>query len=188
MIDIIKKYWSVYGGFTALFKSSYFYVAFLVACILYPAWSKSGWWGDVLSLLPNLLGFSLGGLAILLAVGDDGFKKLIAGGSEGSKPSPYMEACTAFVHFIFLQILAILIALLAKTYGVILPKIFCKEALLLLSFFGYFIFIYSIFCTLAAVFAVFRVADWFDSYITEFNSMNKKKGEVKDESKDERHH
>lgn len=174
MIDIIKRYWSIYGGFTALFKSSYFYLALIFTVILYPAWSKSGWWADVLSLLPNLLGFSLGGLAILLAVGDDGFKKLIAGSGENSGPSPYMEACTAFVHFIFLQIIAILIALLAKTYGNILPGVWSKTLLLAMSYVGYFIFIYSIFCTLAAVFAVFRVADWFDEYITKFNSFNNK--------------
>ncbi|MEX9950476.1 hypothetical protein AB7X11_18420 [Providencia alcalifaciens] len=179
MIDVIKRYWSIYGGFSALFKSSYFYLALIFTAILYPAWSKSGWWGDILSLLPNLLGFSLGGLAILLAVGDDGFKKLIAGSGNNSNPSPYMAACTAFVHFIFLQIIAILIALLAKTYGTILPGLWYKPVLLMLSYFGYFIFIYSVFCTLAAVFAVFRVADWFDEYITVFNSNNKDKDKDK---------
>ncbi|MDX4947173.1 hypothetical protein [Providencia manganoxydans] len=168
MIEIIRKYWSIYGGFSALFKSGYFWWAICITGILFPAWLHAGWWNDVLSLLPNLLGFSLGGFAILLAVGDDGFKKLIAG-SENSESSPYMDACTAFVHFIFLQIIAILLSLIAKNYYSVIPACIPKEILILLSAIGYFFFIYSIFCAMAAVFAVFRVADWFDAYISKIN-------------------
>ncbi|UNH31845.1 hypothetical protein [Moellerella wisconsensis] len=172
MIKIIRKYWSIYGGFSALFRSSYFWLGLATTALLFPAWSKQGWWGDVLSLLPNLLGFSLGGFAILLAVGDDGFKKLIAG-TENGESSPYMDACTAFVHFIFLQIIALLIALIAKAYSSILPEYLPKVSLVTMSAIGYFIFIYSIYCTLAAVFAIFRVADWFDNYITKLNDSKK---------------
>lgn len=172
MIKIIRKYWSIYGGFSALLRSSYFWLGLVTTALLFPAWSKQGWWSDVLSLLPNLLGFSLGGFAILLAVGDDGFKKLIAG-TENGESSPYMDACTAFVHFIFLQVIALLIALVAKTYSSILPGCLPKVSLVTMSAIGYFIFIYSIYCTLAAVFAIFRVADWFDNYITNLNDSKK---------------
>ncbi len=43
--------------------------------ILYPSWSHKGWWNDILSLMPNLLGFSLGGFAMWIAIGDEAFKK-----------------------------------------------------------------------------------------------------------------
>lgn len=84
-----------------------------------------------------------------------------------------MDACTAFVHFIFLQIIALLIALIAKAYSSILPEYLPKVSLVTMSAIGYFIFIYSIYCTLAAVFAIFRVADWFDNYITKLNDSKK---------------
>ena len=84
-----------------------------------------------------------------------------------------MEVNAAFVHFIFLQILSILIGLIAKSYCVILLGefsflkqygliyIICLKAV---SGLGYFIFVYAIFSALAAVFAIFRVSKWYDQY------------------------
>lgn len=53
---------------------SLFLVCFLMTVILYPSWSHQGWWNDILSLMPNLLGFSLGGFAMWIAIGDEAFK------------------------------------------------------------------------------------------------------------------
>lgn len=162
----------MYGGWRALLKSRYLHISALITIILYPTWSHVGWWDDVLSLMPNLLGFSLGGFAMWIAIGDDKFRALISG-AKGNKTSPYMEVNAAFVHFIFLQILSILIGLIAKSYSSIVVRemesIKSSDFIYIViikgvSGLGYLIFIYAVLSALAAVFAIFRVSKWYDQY------------------------
>ncbi|HCI2984600.1 TPA: hypothetical protein NOU94_004375, partial [Salmonella enterica] len=91
----MARYWKIYGGAGAVFKSRYFWCAFFMTVILYPSWSHQGWWNDILSLMPNLLGFSLGGFAMWIAIGDEAFKKIITGDEESENGeveySPYMS-------------------------------------------------------------------------------------------------
>ena len=178
-ISAFARYWKVYGGFQAVFTSRYFWCAFLMTLILYQSWTHSGWWNDILSLMPNLLGFSLGGFAMWIAIGDDKFKRIISGDEINEhgelEYSPYMTVNSTFVHFILLQLLAIVFALLTKSYSSILSNsafmyyylgMYYKYLLFLMSFIAYFIFIYSLFSAIAAVMAIFRVSSWFNEYIT----------------------
>ena len=119
---ILSRYWRAYGGITALFKSPYLWLSVVITIFLFPHWSKPEWWDDVLSIMPNLLGFSLGGYAMWIAIGDDDFRKLISGEDEDGKPSPYMEVNAAFVHFVVLQMLSMIFALFAKAYFFELPQ------------------------------------------------------------------
>ncbi|HAU4370685.1 TPA: hypothetical protein F6W26_24720 [Citrobacter amalonaticus] len=175
----LARYWKIYGGAGAIFKSCYFWSALLMTVILYPSWSHKGWWDDILSLMPNLLGFSLGGFAMWIAIGDEAFKKIITGDEINEKgeveSSPYMSVNATFVHFILLQLLTIITALITKAYSSILIDnafmyyyigISYKYILLGFSFFAYFIFIYSVFSALAAVLAIFRVSSWYDKFMT----------------------
>ncbi len=175
----LARYWKVYGGAEAIFKSRYFWCAFVMTVILYPSWSHQGWWNDILSLMPNLLGFSLGGFAMWIAIGDEAFKKIITGDEVDKNGeveySPYMSVNATFVHFILLQLLTIITALLTKAYASVLINngffyfylgIGYKYILLTLSFFAYFIFMYSIFSALAAVLAIFRVSSWYNTFMT----------------------
>jgi hypothetical protein len=143
---------------------------------MFGTWSEPGWWQDPLSVLPNLIGFTLGGYAILFAIGDDDFKSLIAGAAKEKEVSPFMGVSSAFVHFLLLQISALTIALLAKSHPIgqmLSPRtIFLigeslwpdamSHARALFWFFGYLIFIYAILAGLAAVFSVFRMARMYD--------------------------
>ncbi|WP_179121742.1 hypothetical protein [Salmonella enterica] len=43
----LARYWKIYGGAGAVFKSRYFWCAFLMTVILYPSWSHQGWWNDI---------------------------------------------------------------------------------------------------------------------------------------------
>ena len=88
--NIFSRYWHAYGGFSALMTSYYFWISILISCLLYPFWSREGWWDDVLGIMPDLVGFSLGGFAMWIAIGDDSFRQLISGVNEDGTPSPYM--------------------------------------------------------------------------------------------------
>ena len=169
--DIGAIYWRSYGGFEALFSSPYLRAAIIISLMLYPHWSQPNWWDDVLSIMPNLLGFSLGGFAMWIAIGDDDFRKLISGEITDDEPSPYMEVNAAFVHFVILQMLAILCSLFAKAYYFPLPPDhfilgFFGDSFFTLcligNFFGYVIFIYALLSAVAATLALLRVTSWYD--------------------------
>jgi len=174
--NVVSKYWNAYGGFKALVKSPYLWTALILTAFLFPHWSNSNWWDDVLSIMPNLLGFSLGGYAMWIAIGDDNFRKLISGESQKGETSPYMEVNAAFVHFILLQMLSIILSLIAKAYYFIWSD---KLSILqdyntiigvitfLGYFFSYFIFIYALLSAVAATLALLSVSSWYDMYQTE---------------------
>jgi hypothetical protein len=170
----LGKYWYAYGGFTALIKSKYFWFSIAYTLILFRSWAVGNqWWNDVLSIVPGLLGFSLGGFAIWVAIGDDKFRSLIVGSEDPKEPSPFMEINATFAHFIVVQIIAIFLALFAKSYffsyqetreimnflGEWAWVIYISK---LLYFICYFFFIYAIASGLATVFALFSVSSWYD--------------------------
>jgi len=167
-----KRYWHAYGGSLALVKSLYLWSALALTLVLYPAWSQPGWWSDVISIMPNLLGFSLGGYALWMSIGDDNFKNLIIRNGDKNRPSPYMQVNATFAHFIMLQLFALLTALTAKTFYFTLAEsnpfypltqtagfqFFCVAGYAI----GYFLFIYALLSALAATLALFRVSSWYD--------------------------
>lgn len=98
--------------------------------------------------------------------------------------SPYMSVNATFVHFILLQLLTIITALVTKAYSSILINnafmyyylgVAYRYVLLTFSFFAYFIFIYSVFSALAAVFAIFRVSSWYNTFMTLRNKQDNAK-------------
>jgi len=178
--NILARYWRAYGGLTAIMKSIYFWSAIFLTALLYPAWMEADWWDDVLAIMPSLLGFSLGGFAMWVAIGDEKFKRLIAGEDkpeEGEKAeaSPFMQANATFAHFILLQLLSILLALIAKSYNFVPPSdhwlllVFGENlrVFTLVSYASaYFVFLYALMTAFAAVLALFRVSSWYDDMHT----------------------
>lgn len=196
--NIIAIYWRSYGGLKALLSSPYFYTAIALSVMLYPQWSQPNWWDLVLSIMPNLLGFSLGGFAMWIAIGDDDFRKLISGEDDDGKPSPYMEVNAAFVHFVILQMLALLCALFAKAYYFVLSPenpilqilgdnfyVICMFG----NFIGYTIFIYALLSAIAATFALLHVTSWYDAAQTQrIKNTQKKKLLPKRSSNNKKNH
>lgn len=173
---IFRAYWKGYGGWGALLGSPYLHVSILLTVLMKGTWGAGEWWNDPLSILPNLIGFTLGGYAILMAFGDDEFRKLIAGTDSPEKSSPFIGVNVAFVHFIMLQIAALLFALMAKAHplSTFFPELqgYISDCGALVAarekagsafrFFGYLLFIYAMFSAIAAVISIFRVARWYD--------------------------
>lgn len=181
---LFSRYWKAYGGFKALLTSQYFWLSFFITLALFPHWTQPNWWEDVLSIMPNLLGFSLGGYAMWIAIGDDDFRQLISGEDEDGEPSPYMEMNAAFVHFIILQLLSMILAIFAKAYFFPLPEghiLFeflggwFKYLCLTGYFISYFVFIYALLSAVAATFALLRVSSWYDMQQTSRLNAEKEK-------------
>ena len=159
VFDIFGIYWQAYGGWQALFRSFYLHVAVLCSAICYPIWMNkidTNWYEVPISIIPNLLGFTLGGYAILLAFGSEKFIKMIAGPEPDGSASPYMEINAAFIHFLIVQSLSLLVGIIGMVWEL---KDFVS------GFLGFTLFLYVLTTLVAACMAVFRVAGWFDKHM-----------------------
>lgn len=176
---IFKRYWLAYGGFNALRRSFYLHAALALLVLTFKTWmeptcqaggSCSAWWDQSLSILPNLLGFTLGGFAIFIGFGDEKFKNQLASPEKDpSKPTIYLSLCATFVHFITVQVLALIVAVLAKSWWFyaawmdpvrnVLPWMNGMAGAL-----GYGLFLYALTSVLAATMHVFRIATMYESH------------------------
>lgn len=167
VLEIIGRYWRIYGGWKSFLKSPYLHISFLLLAATYPFWTREDWWDQAISILPNLLGFTLGGFALLLGFGDEKFRSLLASKREDEPSSVYASLCATFVHFIFMQMLALIFAIVTKAlqFDARIPPCiegFFSSAMLVAYGMGYGLFIYSLLCLLAATFAIFRAATWYE--------------------------
>lgn len=151
--EIFAAYWSAYGGLNELAQSAYLQFAIVLTIVLYPRWSGDDWPSDVLTIVPSILGFSLGGYAMLLAFGDRAFLRLLAEPIENRKTSFFVELNASFVHFIILQTISIILALVGITYVGLIKHV----AFIIFSGVSYLMFLYALTAAVAATMAVFRV-------------------------------
>ncbi|MBU1215252.1 MAG: hypothetical protein KKF58_01070 [Gammaproteobacteria bacterium] len=177
VLDIFRRYWNIYGGWRALIASPYVHLSILLCAVSVGFWWNNDWWNQSISVLPNLLGFTLGGFAVFLGFGDEKFKALIAGKPDGEseRHSPYLGFSVTYLHFVLVQIVALLWAVLANathfpTPECLMPiKGFLQIADKVSSGIGYWLFLYSICAAVAAAIGIFRVASMFDKYQTHMN-------------------
>ena len=174
--DIFKVYWSSYGGWVALACSPYLHAALLLLALTFPQWSGIGcgskcglWWEQSISVLPNLLGFTLGGFAMFMGLGDEKFRALLAEDDEekdengNSKPNSYLILCSTFVHFIVVQAAALIVALIIKAWYFYTPFVDpIRPIIPVLNFMssalGYGLFLYALMSLVAATMHIFRIA------------------------------
>lgn len=175
---LVAEYWQTYGGARELFKSPFLYFALLLVPLTAGIWSKEGWWEDVLSILPNLMGISLAAFTLFLGAGSEKFRMVIAGSDSddvksGEKPlpSPFVKTASVFLHFLIVQFIAIILAFIAKSLYELPPMRwfvpFNDVATWLFWGGAFFAFLYALSVVLAASFAVFEIVGWFDLYVTE---------------------
>jgi hypothetical protein len=66
--------------------------------------------GLTISIIPNLLGFTVGALAIILAFSSSSLFSILA--EDGNSKSLFMKVIANFLHFITIQVITILTAIL----------------------------------------------------------------------------
>jgi hypothetical protein len=152
-IKSFNTYWNNYGGFNAIWASPYFKISLLLSAIINTFGSYDKWFDLPLSILPNLLGFSIGAYAVVLVLGNGDFWKFIA---EYSKDNLFMNINSSFIHFIFVQVTAILFALLSK--GLSLEHYIA-------SFFGILLLIYAILTAFAASMAILELSKHYQNFL-----------------------
>ncbi len=171
VIDLFAAYFLAYGGFRAVVRSPYAHAAVLISAITTPIWTMPGWWDLPLSILPNLIGFTLSGYAVMMTLGNQRLRTEMTR-PISDRPSAFMATNATFFHFLVLQIVAMLIALLAKSRPFssvfdVMPlghtAAIARRAIALTGWaFGYCIFVYALTSAMAAAAAIFRVGRWFE--------------------------
>lgn len=168
VFEIFKAYWAAYGGSAALLRSPYLHLALLLLALTTPFWMQPHWWEQCLAVLPNLLGFTLGGFAIFIGFGDEKFRAILAA-DDGAPVNAYVALCATFVHFIVVQSMALLAAVLAKAWWFYAPWMDgLRPALPLLNSLGaavgYGLFLYALCSVLAATMHIFRIARMYATF------------------------
>jgi hypothetical protein len=176
---------------------------------MFPFWSQPCWWDTVISVLPNLIGFSIGGFAIWMSFGDESFKARLSGQRKNSKSavSPFMAVNSLFVHFILLQIIALFWALTSKTWYIhpseltppfnvlmiplenLIARLDLDVCCIIFWGVGFWIFLYSLLTAVAATLTILRAASWYDRFQTtqhakEADGQNKEGNDGKQENQE----
>lgn len=171
-VKALHKAWKIAKGWRGLFFSLDFLLALIVWLLTSPYWLTNSWWNQVISVMPNILGFTLGGFAIFLGFGSDSFKKILVG-RDHLKDSPYLSVSSAFLLFVTFQLMAILYALCAGALRIPPPDFLAPYTELLkwgrwvTDGLGYLLFIYSLALSLRAALRIFRLSRWYNDFLVE---------------------
>ncbi|MGO8739150.1 hypothetical protein [Rhodoblastus sp.] len=142
----IARYWALYGGWWELIKSPYAQssVVFGALCSICatPAFDPAA---TTISVVPNVLGFTVGALAIILAFSSADFFRYLT--QKGKSDSLFMKTIANFVHFILIQIGALLLSIFSSAHSGIIWK-FATVTMLT----------YAVLTTLSIVIQLFQMA------------------------------
>jgi len=145
MIDEFSGYWATYGGNRAFFQSPVLWISALITLLLFPLWFWGAWTDISISILPNLLGLSIGAMAILLAFPTTRMFRILS--EDGRKDSFYLDLASRLTHFIMVQAVVLILALFGKSYH--FPP---------LSFLGCWALVYAVFTAAVIALELFGVA------------------------------
>lgn len=165
----LARYWGDYGGWRDFFLSPLLHFSTLVSAASYAAWTKVDWPDLPLSLLPNLLGFSLGAYALIFSLADERLLAALNTPTPNGRSTNLRVINATFLHFILVQTAAIIFALMNKSSDFIdlaslIPanehQIYTVQKILAYSagFFGYFLTIYAVTLLVGAALAAYRLA------------------------------
>ena len=165
----IRRYFHAYGGWGTVFRSPLFLLSLTLSLISYRNWINDHWSNLAQSILPNLLGFSLGTYALLFSLMTSRLKRALKA-VKNDRDVTYLDEINAtFFHFIFIQVIAIIWSFAYQ--GTLLYDIFRwlanGSASVMMRFFilqclggiiGMTLLLYSITLVVGSALAIYRLA------------------------------
>ena len=165
-----QDYTLFFGPVKEIFLAPYFHLAVLLAVITSFFGEKpENWTVFALSGLPSLLGFSIGGYAIIITFGDSEFREFLILNKPENKPL-LMVINGIFIHFILFQTLALMLALVVNLLGV---QSAFANAIISIPFF------YSILLSTSIAFSIKTVSQWYVKFIESKKKLEKEIVEFK---------
>lgn len=175
--EALSKYFAEYGGWRETLCSPLLHVAIAISVISGSAWFNTHWTDLALSIVPNLLGFSLGTYGILFSLMSGRMKRALRA-LNNRRGRPYLyEINATFFHFIFVQTLTVLFAITCRQTTIIdLFEAFEIDERLyyifdifsfIINIIGFTLMVYSILLAVASSLAIFRLARIVDPSVEE---------------------
>jgi len=165
----IRRYFKAYGGWSGVVGSPLFLISIAIAAVSYRQWLNPAWTTTAYSLLPSLLGFSLGTYALLFSLITSRVKGALRAVKNQDAISALEQVNATFFHFIFVQVVALVWAftfdgsLLADLASIANRSFPCAWSIFLGlrgvgSFAGFVLMIYSVTLVVGAALAIYRLA------------------------------
>ncbi len=169
--SLLRDYWSAYGGWRDLVRSPYLHISLLLglhSIYFTDQEDPVSFYDLAIVILPNLLGFTLAGFAMLMAFGNQEFLEQLCGVRTGEKEkhSPLIKHGATYMHFLIVQGLVLIFSMLCKV---------AKTDHIIVCFIGYASLYYSVFLSIATVASVFRMVRYFDKF--SYNKLKQKQNE-----------
>ena len=162
-VEAFRNVYKLYGGFNAIINSPYFWAAVLISILNIKDIFFDCWWDKPISILPNIIGFTIGAYAIVLSSGSEKFREFIAGDYNGKK-SIFLTVNSSFVHIIVVQVTSLILSITLKNSYIEYTAYLIR----ILSIVGYIIFIYSLtlIISVSISISIFTLSDLYNEYIT----------------------
>jgi hypothetical protein len=116
--------------------------------MLYPIWINNKWTEKVTSIIPTILGFSIGSMSIIFILVS--IKRFRHFTEYGKKDSYYMECASRFLYFICLQLFVLISAICLENIN--------EDVFLILNFLGCWIFVYSLTSIFGIALTIFEIS------------------------------
>lgn len=153
LYNSILLYVTAYGGIKDVIRSPYLHLSFIISLIV-TSTSQAGYWYDIpLQILPNLLGFTLAGYAVIITFGSKEFWEIVCKKEKGEENSLFIQISATFAHFIIVQIIALLTTIISK---------YTASTGSIISTVGTTLFFYSILLAFAATLSILNISNCFD--------------------------
>ena len=146
LVETASLYWRTYGGWRALIYSPFIWTSLLITVALGRYVSDRKWVDPSFNILPSLLGFSIGAMAIVLALPSTKLFTIIS--ERGYEKSYYMELASRLLHFIIIQVI-----------GIMFSVITVMTEFSIFAFLGFFFLCYAILTGVAVGFSIFDLAE-----------------------------
>lgn len=173
-----------------LLTSPFLHVSFVISVLLAPIWVTGAIQEKALAVIPAMLGFSLAAFTFSLGIGTDHFRLILGAKRAGGSPSLVSGLSTAFVHFIFVQTIALIINIFASGHCVEfllgitghswleLPGML-KMAIVIVRYLIYWLcaltFVYAVLSGVPAVLNVYMAAKVFEVFASKYIKVGKDK-------------
>lgn len=162
---VFSRYWRAYGGASAVILSPYAHFAVLLTVMLWPMWMLGAWWDVALALLPSTLCFTLALFIVWFGFGYERLRRLMVSMRPGRGCRTLIGVSAAYVHFVVVQFVAVIAALVAKSLDIgpgIGPEHLTDTGAVLGHFVGFLLFAYALLVAVAATLGAFRVTAMYE--------------------------
>ncbi len=165
----IRRYFKAYGGWSSVLHSPLFIFSLILSAISYHSWVEDRWTSVAQSIIPNLLGFSLGTYALLFSLMTSRLKRALKAVKNENNVTYLDEINATFFHFIFVQVLSLMWSFLYQStiiYDISLLTDFRFSSATRIfqtmqyvgGFVGFAMLVYSLTLVVGSALAVYRLA------------------------------